>query len=408
MDKEENYLASFAGLDYSLDHHLHQQQHHHELMKPRIGETSGDDDSNNGMIYYMLNNPHQHQPHMSSGFCTSTSFDKLSFADVMQVADFGPKLALNQTKISEEEIGIDPVYFLKLPVLNDKIEEQSLMVPQLGGENDERFTGVSSDENREGMVGEEGGVREDEEARLSDNNSVQLQFLGDQDLQNKNSKPESKNKRKRPRTIKTSEEVESQRMTHIAVERNRRKQMNEHIRVLRSFMPGSYAKRGDQASIIGGAIEFVRELEQLLQCLESQKRRRLMEDSAVAIQQPHPPFFPPIPLPNDQMKTLDLETELREETAENKSCLADVEVKLLGFDAMIKILSRRRPGQLIKTIAALEDLQLNIHDTNITTIEQTVLYSFNGKIESESRFTAEDIASSVQHAFTFIHANSCM
>jgi hypothetical protein len=101
-----------------------------------------------------------------------------------------------------------------------------------------------------------------------------------------------------------------------------------------------------------------------------------MEDSAVAIQQPHPPFFPPMPLPNDQMKTLDL----REETAENKSCLADVEVKLVGFDAMIKILSRRRPGQLSKTIAALEDLQLNIHDTNITTIDQTVLYSFNVKV----------------------------
>ena len=128
--------------------------------------------------------------------------------------------------------------------------------------------------------------------------------------------------------------------------------------------------QGDQASIIGGAIEFVRELEQLLQCLESQKQRRLMEDSTLAIQQSHPPFFPPMPLPN----------ELREETAENKSCLADVEVKLLGFDAMIKILSRRRPGQLIKTIAALEDLKLNIHHTNITTIEQTVLYSFNVKV----------------------------
>ncbi|KAJ6302390.1 hypothetical protein OIU77_016471 [Salix suchowensis] len=257
------------------------------------------------------------------------------------------------------------------------------------------------------MVGEERGIRENEEARISDNNSVQLQFLGDQDLQNNNPMPEGKNKRKRPRTIKTSEEVESQRMTHIAVERNRRKQMNEHLRVLRSLMPGSYVQRGDQASIIGGAIEFVRELEQLLQCLESQKRRRLMEDSSLAIQQPaQPAFFPPMPLPNDQMKLVDFDTGLREETAENKSCLADVEVKLLGFDAMIKILSRRRPGQLIKAIAALEDLQLNILHTNITTIDQTVLYSFNVKIASDSRFTAENIASSVQQIFNFIHANS--
>ncbi|KAJ9154022.1 hypothetical protein P3X46_027401 [Hevea brasiliensis] len=409
MDKEDNYSATFTGLDYSLDHHRHHPQQDHELIKSRIGEASGD--NSNGVIDYMLNNPHQQQ--LSSGFCTSTSLDKLSFADVMQFADFGPKLALNQTKISEEETGIDPIYFLKFPVLNDKREEQSLMVPHLGGENEERFKGLSSVENRAGMMGED--IREEEEARVSDNTSVQLQFLGDQDLQNKNPIPEVKNKRKRPRTIKTTEEVESQRMTHIAVERNRRKQMNEHLRVLRSLMPGSYVQRGDQASIIGGAIEFVRELEQLLQCLESQKRRRLygeaprqMGDSSLAIQQPQPPFFPTLPLPNDQMKLMDFETGLREETAENKSCLADVEVKLLGFDAMIKILSRRRPGQLIKTIAALEDLQLNILHTNITTIEQTVLYSFNVKIESESRFTAEDIASSVQQIFSFIHSNSSM
>ncbi|KAF2288875.1 hypothetical protein GH714_022518 [Hevea brasiliensis] len=133
MDKEDNYSATFTGLDYSLDHHRHHPQQDHELIKSRIGEASGD--NSNGVIDYMLNNPHQQQ--LSSGFCTSTSLDKLSFADVMQFADFGPKLALNQTKISEEETGIDPIYFLKFPVLNDKREEQSLMVPHLGGENEE-------------------------------------------------------------------------------------------------------------------------------------------------------------------------------------------------------------------------------------------------------------------------------
>ncbi|XVF38017.1 hypothetical protein REPUB_Repub20aG0061600 [Reevesia pubescens] len=416
MEKEENYSANFTGLDYSLDHHNHDHHHHHhqdQLMKqPRIGETSGD---NNGMIDYMLNNPQQQQHISSSGFCTTpTSFDKLSFADVMQFADFGPKLALNQTRIPEEETGIDPAgYFLRFPVLNDKLEDQSLMVPPSGIENmEDRAAGL--------MVEEKGNnIGEDEEARVSDNASVQLRFLGE-DVQNKNPIPEAKSKRKRPRTLKTSEEVESQRMTHIAVERNRRKQMNEHLRVLRSLMPGSYVQRGDQASIIGGAIEFVRELEQLLQCLESQKRRRLYgeagsrqmgDTSSMAIQQQQQqqqPFFPPMSLPNDQIKLVDYDTGLHEETAENKSCLADVEVKLLGFDAMIKILSRRRPGQLVKIIAALEDLQLNILHTNITTIEQTVLYSFNIKVASESGFSAEDIASSVQQIFSFIHANSSM
>ncbi|XP_004490291.1 transcription factor FAMA [Cicer arietinum] len=407
MEKDNDFSApsmpsSFNTLDYSIDHHhqQQQQQQYEQLMKYRIGEETSCE-NNNGIVDYMPQTG-------GSSFYGSNSFDKLSFADVMQFADFGPKLALNRG----EEPGIDPVYFLKFPVLNNKMENQNTMLNNEdcggGGENNERLKLVNMEEKS----------REDqrEETRVSEeNNSVQqMQFNGEQEeiQEEKNCGVQENNKkRKRPRTVKTSEEVESQRMTHIAVERNRRKQMNEHLRVLRSLMPGSYVQRGDQASIIGGAIEFVRELEQLLQCLESQKRRRQVGDSSLSTTQQQPPFFPAtLPLPNDHdMKLAEMETPgLHEETAESKTCLADVEVKLLGFDAMIKILSRRRPGQLIKTIAALEDMQLLILHTNITTIEQTVLYSFNVKVASDTRLTAEDIATSVQQILSFIHTNTSM
>ena len=53
----------------------------------------------------------------------------------------------------------------------------------------------------------------------------------------------TKRKRRRAKVVKNEEEMESQRMTHIAVERNRRRQMNEYLAVLRSLMPPSYAQR---------------------------------------------------------------------------------------------------------------------------------------------------------------------
>ena len=53
----------------------------------------------------------------------------------------------------------------------------------------------------------------------------------------------TKRKRRRPKVVKNEEEIESQRMTHISVERNRRRQMNEYLAVLRSLMPPSYAQR---------------------------------------------------------------------------------------------------------------------------------------------------------------------
>nr|GMD88019.1 transcription factor FAMA [Ipomoea batatas] len=37
-------------------------------------------------------------------------------------ADFRPKLGLNEAKVSEEETGLDPIYFLKFPVLNEKVQ----------------------------------------------------------------------------------------------------------------------------------------------------------------------------------------------------------------------------------------------------------------------------------------------
>lgn len=59
-----------------------------------------------------------------------------------------------------------------------------------------------------------------------------------------------KKRRRRPRSCKNKEEAESQRMTHIAVERNRRRQMNEHLAVLRSLMPESYIQRVRPPSLL--------------------------------------------------------------------------------------------------------------------------------------------------------------
>ncbi|XP_022141167.1 transcription factor SPEECHLESS [Momordica charantia] len=69
-----------------------------------------------------------------------------------------------------------------------------------------------------------------------------------------------------------------QRMSHITVERNRRKQMNEHLSVLRSLMPCFYVKKGDQASIIGGVVEYIKELQQVLQSLEAKKQRKVYSE----------------------------------------------------------------------------------------------------------------------------------
>lgn len=73
--------------------------------------------------------------------------------------------------------------------------------------------------------------------------SLSPQNLNLVDISNSNSNTNRTPKRRRGKARKNKEEMETQRMTHIAVERNRRKQMNDYLYLLRSLMPPSYVQR---------------------------------------------------------------------------------------------------------------------------------------------------------------------
>ncbi|CAL8106094.1 unnamed protein product [Prunus armeniaca] len=202
-------------------------------------------------------------------------------------------------------------------------------------------------------------------------------------------------KRRRTRSSKNKEEIENQRMTHIVVERNRRKQMNEYLAVLRSLMPQSLCSKGsgDQASIIGGAINFVKELEQLLQSMDSNKRSK---------QQPLAEFFtfPQFSTRATQSNNNSAGVQANEpnmaQSNSNQWAAADIEVTMVDSHANLKILSEKRPRQLLKMVAGFQSLRLSVLHLNVTTVDEMVLYSVSVKIEEGCLFnTVDEIAAAV-------------
>nr|AKN09585.1 basic helix-loop-helix transcription factor [Salvia miltiorrhiza] len=179
-------------------------------------------------------------------------------------------------------------------------------------------------------------------------------------------------------------------MSHIAVERNRRRQMNEHLKVLRSLTPCFYIKRGDQASIIGGVIEFIKELHQVVQSLEAKKRRKSLSPS-------------PGPSPRQFRLSPPPETPFSDDFKELGACcnspVADVEAKISGSNVILRTISKRIPGQIVRIIGALERLSFEILHLNISTMEDTVLYSFVVKIGLECQVSVEELAFEVQQSF---------
>ncbi|CAL4912992.1 unnamed protein product [Urochloa decumbens] len=225
-------------------------------------------------------------------------------------------------------------------------------------------------------------------------------------------------KRRRAKVVKNKEEIETQRMTHIAVERNRRRQMNEYLAVLRSLMPPSYAHRGDQASIVGGAINYVRELEQLLQSLEVQKsiKNRDIPGTDAGTTSPFAGFFsfPQYSTTSpahgcSSSSTTSLGSSSNATTTNSgasggsgaesgrPAAVADIEVTMVEGHASLKVLARRRPKQLLKLVAGLHQLRIPpLHLNMTTTVDAMVLYTFSLKVEDDSKMgSVEDIATAV-------------
>ncbi|KAL1206275.1 Transcription factor bHLH67 [Cardamine amara subsp. amara] len=174
--------------------------------------------------------------------------------------------------------------------------------------------------------------------------------------------PPEKRKRRKTKSSKNIEEIENQRINHIAVERNRRRQMNEHINSLRALLPPSYVQRGDQASIVGGAINYVKVLEQIMQSLESQKRTQQSSE------------------------------------VEDQTCNPKVEATVIQNHVSLKVQCLKKQGQLLKGIISLEKLRLTVLHLNIaSSSHSSVSYSFNLKMEDDCDLESVDEITAAAH-----------
>ncbi|XP_072960955.1 transcription factor MUTE-like isoform X2 [Typha angustifolia] len=189
--------------------------------------------------------------------------------------------------------------------------------------------------------------------------------------------------------------------THIAVERSRRKQMNEHLVVLRSLMPNFYVKRGDQASIIGGVVDYIKELQQVLQSLEAKKQRKayseVLSPRGAASSSPRPPLSPkPLPL-SPRLTTSPISPRTPQQRSPYKP---NVKVKFSGSNVVLETVSNRTAGQVVKMAAVLENLELEILHLSINTVDDTMMNCFTIKIGIECKISLEELVQEIQQTFS--------
>ncbi|CAM8971992.1 unnamed protein product [Rhodiola kirilowii] len=196
--------------------------------------------------------------------------------------------------------------------------------------------------------------------------------------------------------VENKKDAEKQRMTHIAVERNRRRQMSEYLGFLRSLLPPAYAAKGDQASIVGGVIDYVKKLEQHLQTLQAKKRQKNMDE---LVTRSSSSKSVPMLSTSSSSSSASLEEDDADMKPPQLEKKADINIMVVQTHVNLHIeCDDMKQNQLIKFLVALENLGLTILHLNITSIlHKSSFYSLSLKVEDECKVrSAEEISGSVE------------
>nr|GLL39594.1 transcription factor bHLH96-like [Ipomoea trifida] len=147
---------------------------------------------------------------------------------------------------------------------------------------------------------------------------------------------------------------------------NRRQQINANLSYLHSLLPESYIQKGDEASILGGAINYVKELEEELQVLcAKNSTTNLLEDVGSGA--------------SDDCRGYQLSTPSGDH----------IQVTMAGENHVdLKLHSKWRPKLLPRFISQIESLMLTVLHFNLSRADQFVLCSLSLKVEDGSKYTS--------------------
>nr|AGZ94899.1 MYC transcription factor 2 [Solanum lycopersicum] len=166
-------------------------------------------------------------------------------------------------------------------------------------------------------------------------------------------------------------------LNHVEAERQRREKLNQRFYALRAVVPN--VSKMDKASLLGDAISYINELKSKLQNTESDKEdlKSQIEDLKKESRRPGPP-----PPPNQDLK-------MSSHTG-GKIVDVDIDVKIIGWDAMIRIQCNKKNHPAARLMAALMELDLDVHHASVSVVNDLMIQQATVKMGSRN-YTEEQL-----------------
>ncbi|XP_054809795.1 transcription factor bHLH19-like [Prosopis cineraria] len=175
---------------------------------------------------------------------------------------------------------------------------------------------------------------------------------------------------------------------HVMAERRRREKLNQKFITLSSIIPG--LKKMDKASVLGDAIEYVKQLKEREKILEEQVAMNRKESALLTRRT--------ILFANDGDKSPP-SYEIPDKS------LAEIEARVLGKDILIRIQCEKHNGCEAKILREFENLRLTVHSSSTLPFGETTLcITIIAQMDKEHSMTAKDLVGSLRKALTLDRA----
>lgn len=163
-------------------------------------------------------------------------------------------------------------------------------------------------------------------------------------------------------------------LNHVEAERQRREKLNQRFYALRAVVPN--VSKMDKASLLGDAISYINELKLKLQNTDSEKDELL--NQVEALKKELSSKEPRSSAPN----------HAEQEPKISKMVDLDIDVKIIGWDAMIRIQCSKKNHPAARLMAALKELDLEVHHASVSVVNDLMIQQ--ATVKMSGRFFTQD------------------
>ncbi|CAL9081236.1 unnamed protein product [Musa textilis] len=167
-------------------------------------------------------------------------------------------------------------------------------------------------------------------------------------------------------------------LNHVEAERQRREKLNQRFYALRAVVPN--VSKMDKASLLGDAVSYINELRSKLEALEIDKEELRAQAEALEKERESNPMPPP----DHDLRTMN-------GSGGGRCHGVEMEVKTLGSEAMIRLQCLKRNHPAAKLMAALRDLDLDVHYASVSVVEEFMIQQATVKMSPSRAYTPEQL-----------------